>query len=122
MIFRIGMKVACIRDDWAISGYHPTLLATINELPRKGGVYRISSMADCPFNGVPHLALEGIQSRLGDVWFEASWFRPLIERKTEAGVETLRKLQDPNNHTVPLPEDREAFEHALLEIFDEALR
>lgn len=118
MTFRIGQRVVCIKEGRWFSN-RP---GRVTEWPSKGSVYIIAGFDDAP-EGL-YLELEGIVCLDGGLvpsW-DATNFRPLTKRDTSAGVEALRKLQDPNNHTIPLPEDREALENALLEIFDEALR
>lgn len=107
--FQVGQKVVCVVSDRrAPEGV--IILGTVIE-PELGRVYTIRKILLGEVRGVACLALEEIPDQRvdllvngvpasGDVAFEASGFRPLVERGTHKGMLILRELLNKQPHTV----------------------
>lgn len=120
MTFRIGMKVVCINSAGWFDASGAVLSGII--MPAFNGVYTIRGIRLFAAVGLGLVFEEILNPAEGvpllEPHFFAGCFRPVIEKKTD--ISALLALQNPNNHTIPLPEDIETFERALLEIFDES--
>ncbi len=94
--FHVGQKVVCVGDDLASvpEGY---VLLTPLVLPVKGKIYTVRSIEIGLVRGEACLRLEEIEDQTaevlaeGELWeieivFDASYFRPLVERKTDISV------------------------------------
>ena len=121
MTFRIGQKCVCIHSGRWFDAYgrDPEGIK-----PAFNGVYTIRGIRDFfPF-GCGLVFEEILNPPSGsptfEVHFRSDHFRPLIESKTD--ISALIALLNPLNHTTPLPEDEDALERELLEIFEEAMR
>lgn len=80
MTFRVGMKVECID-------------ASGTACVRLGAVYGVVGVR------MPYLDLAKLEPEAShNAGMFASRFRPLVERKTDAEVEKLKKLLNPKNH------------------------
>lgn len=102
-MFHVGQKVECINvDPLGIKGVN----GRVTEYIRRGGIYTIKWVGECPFEPWRHfglnLRLVGIvrpdheNLEWCDFPFLASRFRPIVERKTGIGV--LTALLEPANH------------------------
>lgn len=94
MSFHLGQKIVCIDDRW----HHPNGLPPI--LPRKGVVYTFAGWESYVEPGNPnrYLYVEEIpkcqpDSSLRLVSFQASHFRPVVERKTDISI--FKRLLQP---------------------------
>lgn len=82
MNLRIGQKVVCIKQGrW--EPFFPSEISPVCD-----GVYTIRG-----FGGNNGLCLEEIVN-VPELYFCVHCFRPLIERKTDAGMAVLRKVAD----------------------------
>jgi hypothetical protein len=95
MTFRIGQKVVCIKS------LTPSL--DCRNVPHKGAVYTVRGFSDdCTYRpDETAIYLEEIVNQpfyyerygwYGEPSFMAFRFRPVVERKTDAGMAILRKL------------------------------
>jgi hypothetical protein len=91
--FHVGQRVACIIDR---SEWWPSAIASLCPcLPNKGSVYIVSRSSV----GRSSLGLVRTYLHLEEApgWrFEASSFRPLVEKKTSTSIEVLKKLLAPS--------------------------
>lgn len=84
--FRVGQKVVCIKGEDNAE----------NWCPKTGGVYSVRSVF--VWGDKPFIRLEEYSSevRCRGPWGEGGWdatrFRPLVERGTEKGMSILREL------------------------------
>ncbi|KQZ49739.1 hypothetical protein ASD54_12435 [Rhizobium sp. Root149] len=86
--FTVGMKVVCIRP----SG-HLEFSCCCNTVPELGQVYTIRQIEKNPANGEIYFRLEEIVNPpryyaegYGEYCFHRSWFRPVVERKTDISI------------------------------------
>lgn len=96
MTFRIGQKVECISDNWT------TELAIV--MPVRKKIYIVRDVTRKPWSDPQMgLHLEGlVNSEFGfndgcyEPYFDARYFRPIVDRKTDISV--LTALLNPANH------------------------
>lgn len=85
-IYRVGMRVQCINDKWT-KGARMSLWRWLNclwfGLPMKGGVYTITAIGLHTPTGEPGICLKG----WGDIGFNATKFRPLVNDADDAEIE-----------------------------------
>lgn len=108
--FRVGQKVLCV-DDTPLkppAGY--TLVSKL-AAPIKGTIYTVREIKPGIVSERPCIQVEEIPNQIANVvsstgeyiveiiW-EASGFRPLVERGTEKGMSILRDLLNKQNQTV----------------------
>lgn len=92
-MFHVGQKIECIQPD---AGRGTAWLADADRLVL-GGVYTVIGLVSINKGGedVPCVQLaEAKNSWLFDGAYAADRFRPLVERKTEAGMSILREIAD----------------------------
>jgi hypothetical protein len=95
MAFYVGQRVECIDDGWR----RPNPWVT--RFPKKSEIFTIREIFISKDDGRTQcLRLDEIQCgvcRLGnEVGFEASSFRPIVERKTDISI--FESLLNPANH------------------------
>ncbi len=92
MTFRLGQKVVCIDDAWTLHTGKPAQ-AGFGFLPQKGLVYTIADV----ITQFVECAYVRLHEASWDEIYEASAFRPLIERKTDIATFTqiLRRESAP---------------------------
>ena len=111
-MFRIGQKVVCVDDSTNSfgsvvrakdDGQLYRLNVNLDGL-KKGEIYTVIGFCDAWYGDEPCLILAEIKrfcrgkKSKGFQGFKASRFRPVVERKNEAGMEILKKLLIPANH------------------------
>lgn len=105
---QIGQKVVCINDDWPPMWRDHWMTTCAPEFPVKGQVYTIRAIvtraigdAGLRFveikNPEVNCVFEG-QSIVAEIVFRASYFRPLVERKTDISIFT--RLLTPQKESV----------------------
>jgi hypothetical protein len=104
MTFRVGQKVICINDSITVSRGFAMLFGWYN-FPVKNEIYTCRSIGVHPSDKEQRLVctLEGLINRkcicesclVGEVSFNTSRFRPLVERKTS--IEVFEKLLTPTS-------------------------
>jgi hypothetical protein len=101
-MFRVGMKVVCISSGWVANG--GCVGDTI--LPERGSVYTVRWIGPSAIGSSgTFIRLHEIHNRLVnfsdgpmEAYFEASFFRPIVERKTDISIfrEILRRASKPS--------------------------
>jgi hypothetical protein len=88
MTFRVGQKVACIRNDWNSDDPPGWAPPTLNRaLPQVGEVFTICGLREDGFLNLEEMWIVGRDA--GDtISFDWAAFRPLIEKKTDISVFT----------------------------------
>lgn len=86
MTFRVGQRVACVDANpyRYVSRDDDSYIASVDGL-KTGGTYTIRQITISSFKGIAYLGIRllEIERPFGDVAFDASRFRPLIERKSQ---------------------------------------
>lgn len=98
MNFRVGQKVVCVDASAYLYSWH-----SATDIPRVGTIYTIREIGIDHLGG-PGLKLEGMRcvvrwgfDSYGDAFYKASRFRPLVEKKTDAGMAILKSILDEVN-------------------------
>jgi hypothetical protein len=106
--FHVGQKVVCIDDDKTPPAGHVVLSDMI--FPVIGKIYTVSEIRIGTVGNMPCIALAEIpfqlvevlvdnEIRVGDVVFNASAFRPLVDRKTDISI--FKAMLAPQTEQVP---------------------
>lgn len=100
MMFRVGEKVICIDDDFAVSREDWEVYPQLN------GIYTIRWIDpgdDACFLWLVEIVnpIAEYEGEIGEASFDAENFRPLVERKTETGFKILEGIL----HGAPVKEN-----------------
>ena len=94
-----GQKVACIQDGWAVSPADPASVEWPWPCPIKGHVYTVAWVSDLcsawpSFKDGTRIGLQLVEVS-PTKFFQASYFRPVVERKIDISVFT--RMLAPNS-------------------------
>lgn len=97
MAFRVGQKVVCVDGSPAVGG------GTWGLEPQKGSVYEIRNIGTGLVHGQPTLmfGIVELDGTVPGVFWRASRFRPVVERKTDISIFTA--MLNPSKQTVDAP-------------------
>ncbi len=90
MAFRVGQKVVCVNDK-------PSRFTGLPTNVREGGVYTVTKTFLHP-RGIPCVLLSEIEVPIHHLGYDASRFRPVVERKTDISIFTA--MLNPSKQTV----------------------
>lgn len=106
MTFHVGQRIICV-DASLLRQYAPWKARPSDTLDGLMQDARYTVRAIGEYSGEPSVWLAEINRTIlprwehfGEPGFSPQRFRPLTEKSTDAGMEILRKLQDPINHKI----------------------
>ena len=86
MTFLVGQKVVCVDTKSPVIIWRGSAPSGI----REGSIYTVSRVSISPHTNRPALQLYELptQNEIGDCWYQAMRFRPIVERKTDISIFT----------------------------------